>query len=130
MKNVAATSGHSVSLAILFLAVGIAREGSWAGTDMLLNFYSRPPGAALPLDRLAAFTTRRVAAPQIQSEFAFEEYNLHRCTQQKNAFQRIFFAALAPFSPPVSPSSLPRIYFSVIHSAVRLHSFHSWSLPS
>src|SRR6266849_5496722 len=94
MKNVAATSGQSVSLAILFLAVGIAREGSWAGTDMLLNFYSRPPGATLPLDRLAPFTTCRVAAPRFQSEFAFEEYNLHRCTQEKKCIP------VKIFSPP------------------------------
>src|SRR5215813_11999304 len=43
MKNVAATNGQSVSLAALFLAVEITWEGIWAGTDMLLNFYSRPP---------------------------------------------------------------------------------------
>ncbi len=41
MKNVAATSGHSVSLAIFFFAWGIAREGSGAGSDNVLNFYSR-----------------------------------------------------------------------------------------
>src|SRR5260370_42332553 len=43
MKKVAATSGQSVSLAALFLGVGMAREGSWAGSDIELNFYSRPP---------------------------------------------------------------------------------------
>jgi hypothetical protein len=43
MKNVAATNGQSVSFAVLFLVVEIAWEGNWAGTDMLLNFYSRPP---------------------------------------------------------------------------------------
>jgi hypothetical protein len=43
MKNVAATSGQSVSLATFFLVVGITREGSWAGSDKELNFYSRPP---------------------------------------------------------------------------------------
>jgi hypothetical protein len=32
-----------VSLATLFLVVGMAREGSWVGTDIELNFYSRPP---------------------------------------------------------------------------------------
>jgi len=39
MKNVAATSGQSVSFAALFFAVEIAGEGSWAGTDIELNFY-------------------------------------------------------------------------------------------
>jgi hypothetical protein len=43
MKKVAATSGQSVSLAALFFAVGIARDGGWAGSDEELNFYSRPP---------------------------------------------------------------------------------------
>jgi hypothetical protein len=43
IKNVAATSGQSVSFAALFFAVGIAREGSWVGTDIELNFYSRLP---------------------------------------------------------------------------------------
>src|SRR6266478_4135586 len=43
MKNVAATSGQSVSFAALFLVVGMTREGSWVGSDKELNFYSRPP---------------------------------------------------------------------------------------
>jgi len=43
MKNVAATSGQSVSLAAGFLGVGIARARSWAGSVKELNFYSRPP---------------------------------------------------------------------------------------
>ena len=43
MKNVAATSGQSVSLAMDFFAVGIVREGYRAGSDKELNFYSRPP---------------------------------------------------------------------------------------
>jgi hypothetical protein len=43
MKNVAATSGQSVSFATLFFAVDIPWEGIWAGTDIELNFYSRPP---------------------------------------------------------------------------------------
>src|SRR6202790_2680770 len=43
MKNVAATSGQSVSFATFFFAVEIAWEGIWAGRDKELNFYSRPP---------------------------------------------------------------------------------------
>src|SRR5215472_687285 len=43
MKKVAATRGHSVSLATRFLVVGITREGYWAGSDNELNSYSRPP---------------------------------------------------------------------------------------
>jgi len=43
MKNVAATNGQSVSFAALFLDWESTWEGIWAGTDMLLNFYDRPP---------------------------------------------------------------------------------------
>jgi hypothetical protein len=43
MKKVAATSGQSVSLAMLFFAEEIAGEGIRAGRDKELNFYSRPP---------------------------------------------------------------------------------------
>ena len=43
MKKVAATSGQSVSLAMDLFAVGSARAGYWAGSDIELNFYSRPP---------------------------------------------------------------------------------------
>jgi hypothetical protein len=43
MKNVAATSGHSVSFAALFFALVIAGEAIRAGRDKELNFYSRPP---------------------------------------------------------------------------------------
>jgi len=32
-----------VSFAVLFFCCGKSREEIWAGTDMLLNFYSRPP---------------------------------------------------------------------------------------
>src|SRR5579859_7726014 len=41
MKKVAATSGQSVSLAALVFALGITRVGSGAGSDNVLNFYSR-----------------------------------------------------------------------------------------
>jgi hypothetical protein len=43
MKNVAATNGQSVSFAALFFGVESTWEGIWAGTDMLLNSYDRPP---------------------------------------------------------------------------------------
>jgi hypothetical protein len=47
MKNVAATSGQSVSFTTLLFAFGIAWEGIWAGSDNELNFYRRPPKAIL-----------------------------------------------------------------------------------
>jgi len=43
MKNVAATSGQRVNLAILFLVAVMELAGSWAGRDKELNLYSRPP---------------------------------------------------------------------------------------
>jgi hypothetical protein len=49
MKNVAATNGQSVSFAALFFGVEMTWEGIWAGTDMLLNFYDRPPQAQFAL---------------------------------------------------------------------------------
>jgi hypothetical protein len=39
MKNVAATSGHSVSFATRDVALEIAWVGSVAGSDNVLNFY-------------------------------------------------------------------------------------------
>jgi hypothetical protein len=50
MKNVAATSGQSVSFAFLFVEV-TARAGNWAGRDKVLNFLSRPPSATLALSQ-------------------------------------------------------------------------------
>jgi hypothetical protein len=78
MKNVAATSGQSVSLATFFLVVGMAREGSWVGTDIELNFYSRPPkGNSL--------------APLRKSEFAFAGYKSRISMQEKNAPDAKYF---------------------------------------
>jgi hypothetical protein len=37
MKNVAATKGQRVNLAMLFLEAGRTRGVSWAGTDIVLN---------------------------------------------------------------------------------------------
>src|SRR5580704_8320925 len=50
IKNVAATSGQSVSFAFLFVEV-TARAGNWAGRDKVLNFLSRPPSATLALSQ-------------------------------------------------------------------------------
>src|SRR5438552_6978012 len=57
MKNVAATNGQSVSFAALFFGVESTWEGIWAGTDMLLNLYSRSPWAQFALE-LAGEQTR------------------------------------------------------------------------
>src|SRR6267142_2511646 len=84
MKNVAATSGQSVSLAILFLVVVMGLEGNWAGRDKELNFYSRPP-------KRSSLSALR------QSELASEEYKTRSCMQQQNAFERRFFRRRCPF---------------------------------
>src|SRR5882762_1942457 len=80
MKKVAATSGQSVSLATLFFAVEMVREGSWAGSDIELNFYSRPP-------------KRSSLAPLRKSEVTIAEYRSHHRMQEKNAFERYFFTS-------------------------------------
>jgi hypothetical protein len=90
MKKVAATSGQSVSLAIRFLAVGIALDGYCAGSDKELNFYSRPP--------------KRISlAPLRLSEFAFAEYKSRLCMQEENAPQRNFFHRRRLSSRTVQP---------------------------
>jgi hypothetical protein len=43
IKKVAATRGQSVSLAMDLFVVETEREGNWAGSDIELNSYSRPP---------------------------------------------------------------------------------------
>src|SRR5260370_38675976 len=75
MKNVAATRGQSVSLATFFLTVGITREGSWVGTDIELNFYSRPP-------------KRNSLSPLRYSEFSFAEYKNRPRMQGEKAPER------------------------------------------
>jgi hypothetical protein len=85
MKKVAATSGQSVSLATLFFAVGIAREGSWAGSDIELNFYSRPPNR----NSLAPVTVLR--SPLKMKRVAFEGYKTRHCMQEENAPERKYF---------------------------------------
>jgi len=59
MKNVAATNGQSVSFAVLFFVVENTREEIWAGTDMLLNFYSRPPRAKHVLELAGGTSSQR-----------------------------------------------------------------------
>jgi hypothetical protein len=74
MKNVAATRGQTVSFATFFLVEEIAREGNWAGREMVLNFLSRPPSAILTL-----------SLPRRWSEFAYrkKEYGNSSAMQEK-----------------------------------------------
>jgi len=71
MKNVAATNGQSVSFAALVFGLEITWEGIWAGTDMLLNFYDRPPRAQFAL--VAAEERTRIERIQ----------GLHLCARRK-----------------------------------------------
>jgi hypothetical protein len=111
MKNVAATSGQSVSLAALFFAVGMAREGSWAGSDMELNFYSRPPkGNSL--------------SPLRQNEFAFAEYKSRFCMQGKNALNAKYLQFRQPCFRP-APALVRELLAPAprcLHRAVYQHS--------
>src|SRR5579859_6393742 len=75
MKNVAATKGQSVSFAALFLEMGIAWEGIWAGRIKSSIFFSRPPKVTLALEFLEA------SSP-------FEEYSLCSRMQEKNEASR------------------------------------------
>src|SRR5260370_12399976 len=94
MKKVAATSGHRVSLAALVFALGIAREGSWAGSDNVLNFYSRSS-----LERTLTFAER--------SNFAIEEYKVRPAAQEKNASPTNFFSTLTDLQHCARLSSRP-----------------------
>src|SRR5467141_1594491 len=79
MKNVAATSGQRVNLAILFLVVEIVLAGSWAGRDKELNFCSRPPND--PRSRCHG-----------EASSHSEEYKSRPCMQQENAFRTKIFS--------------------------------------
>jgi len=70
MKNVAATSGQTVSFATFFLVEEIAREGNWAGRVMVLNFLSRPPSAILAL-----------SMPRKWSESAYRNWRIRKFTR-------------------------------------------------
>jgi len=88
MKKVAATNGQSVSFAVLFFVVENTWEGIWAGTDMLLNFYSRPPWAKF-VYATAAEQTRK---GRIQ--------NLHSHATKKCSSAKIFFVQPEPLVAP------------------------------
>jgi hypothetical protein len=71
MKNVATTSGHKVSFAAFFVVLEITREGNCAGTDMLLNLYSRPPKRRSP-----SRATLSCAFVAREASWLFEEYKV------------------------------------------------------
>ena len=97
MKNVAATSGHSVSFAALFLGDVSTWEGIWAGTDMLLNSYDRPPeripvfAAAVEQLRIAKNTS---SAPARNKKM----HAAHKFFAHQSSFALPFQAARTRFS--------------------------------
>src|SRR5271155_5243490 len=81
MKNVAATSGQSVSFAFLFVEV-TARAGNWAGRDKVLNFLSRPPSAILALSQLHA------GASLHHAEYGYSPLMQEKCAKNQRIFRR------------------------------------------
>src|SRR5690348_9681798 len=90
MKKVAATSGQSVSLAMDFFVVGIAREGKCAGTDIQLNSYSRPP-------KRSSLSRCGEASSQVQNTRVVSSCKRKMQVEQKNS-------QLAPGDFPATPS--------------------------
>src|ERR1700682_5564745 len=78
MKNVAATSGQSVSFAARFFRVEIACAGYWAGRDKELNFYF-------------SSSERHSLSRRGEASSHFEEYKSHFCMQDKSALQANYF---------------------------------------
>jgi hypothetical protein len=81
MKNVAATSGQSVSLATAFLVEGNTWEGTCAGSDTVLNFFL---SSSYKRSSLSLF--RKASA-------RFEEYKVCARAQEKNARKQKKFCA-------------------------------------
>src|SRR5271156_161865 len=82
IKNVAATSGHSVSFAFLFVEV-TARAGNWAGRDKVLNFLSRPPSAILALSQL-----KMPGASLHYAEYGYSTSMQEKCAKTQRFFRR------------------------------------------
>src|SRR5713101_6115088 len=93
MKKVAATSGHSVNLAMDFLAVGNAREGYWAGSDKELNLYSRPPQRS---------SLARCGEASSQSQNTRVLSACKRKMRSNETFLRLAPRPLVRFAPPPS----------------------------
>src|SRR5215813_10170080 len=98
MKNVAANSGQSVSLAIRFFPWGIA-EGSRAGSDNVLNFYSRSSSGEMPLSPNIIEPTGTASQgfhrpARHGGGFVIGEYRVRPGMQQENAPSIKFFRRL------------------------------------
>src|SRR5215475_9854629 len=94
MKNVAATNGQSVSLAALFFGEVNTWEGTWAGTDMLLNSYDRPPERNLfsslrwtscvgkRIQGLHLHATRKYVFEEISCAISVSYLNIRPCSRR------------------------------------------------
>src|SRR5271168_4524083 len=82
IKNVAATSGQSVSFAFLFVKV-TARAGNWAGRDKVLNFLSRPPSATLALSQ-----QKMPGASLHYAEYGYSTSMQEKCAKNQRFFRR------------------------------------------
>jgi hypothetical protein len=78
MKNVAATSGQSVSFATRFFLVEMACAGYWAGRDRELNFYF-------------SSSERHSLSRCDKASSQFEEYKSRLPMQEKSARQANYF---------------------------------------
>src|SRR6266446_2892162 len=102
IKKVAATRGQSVSFADFFLADEMTREGKFAGTDMLLNLYRRPP--------------ERISSPAVHECFTSSllknTVSAFACNKKKNALWRIFFQTLDSRPVACEPTEFARRHAS------------------
>src|SRR5277367_2154936 len=98
MKNVAATSGQSVSFAFLFVEV-TARAGNWAGRDKVLNFLSRPPSAILALSQPHA------GASLHHAEYGYSPLMQEKCAKNQRIFRRNVRYGGRRFTPQLSVAS-------------------------
>src|SRR5271163_4456876 len=103
MKNVAATSGQSVSFAFLFVEV-TARAGNWAGRDKVLNFLSRPPSAILALSQPHAWS--EFASCRIRI-FTFDARKM--CKEPKNFSPRNSVRSRTPDAPAQRCAAAPAL---------------------
>jgi hypothetical protein len=88
MKNVAATRGQRVSFVAFLFALEIVREDKWAGTDMLLNFYSRPPRAIWLFAGLPRPCFERRGADSQRQNTSFARWCNKKMQARRNFFVR------------------------------------------
>jgi hypothetical protein len=98
MKNVAATSGQSVSFATRFFGMEIACVGYCVGRDKELNFYYRPPSDTHSRAAGKRVRNRRIQESPLHARkiCMAENYFLRRLEARGADFS--FSLGLVPFS--------------------------------